>query len=340
MHLGAGMTTLPERPPSPDDLLPSVTAIEAAARRIAGVARQTPLRRSAALSRLVGGDVYLKLETEQVTGSFKLRGALNAIATLPEERRARGVVAASAGNHGLGVAYAARHVGVPATVFVPASAPAVKKGGIAAFGASVDDASHDYDAAHRRALAHAQRTGAAYVDPCAGDALLAGQGTVALEVLGALPDVSTLLVPVGGAGLIGGIGALVRARAARARVVGVQSTQTAAMARSLRAGHVVEIPSVPTLADGLAGQIDDYALAIGRAVIAEMVTVTEDAIADAIAWLSCEERLTVEGAGAVTTAALLGAHVRTSAGPVVAVVSGGNIDPARHAEIARRAARG
>ena len=245
--------------------------VHLAAVRIAPHVRGTPLVRSEALSVCAGGDVYLKLENEQVTGSFKLRGALNVLATLPSDVSARGVVASSAGNHGLGVAFAARTFGVPAVVFVPSGAPEVKKSGIRALGATLDDSEPDYDAAMRAAKAFGALHGCTFINPCLGDALIAGQGTVALEILRALPELSTLVVCVGGGGLLGGCASLLRREAPRVRIVGAQGVHTAAMAKSIAAKRVVEIPSVPTLADGLAGQIDEEALDIGMHGLDEIV---------------------------------------------------------------------
>jgi threonine dehydratase len=305
----------------------------AAARRLAGVARETPLVHSPALSERAGGDVYLKMENEQVTGSFKLRGAYNALATLPAEARARGVVASSAGNHGLGVAWAAQALGIRATIFVPSTAPRVKRDGIAALGASVDDSQPDYDAAMDAAKAHAARLGAPYINPCLGDMLLAGQGTVALEILAAMPDVASLVVPVGGGGLLGGTGSLVRRAAPEVRILGAQSDRTQAMSESLAAERVVPVPVEPTLADGLAGQIDEEALDIGRAALDAIARVSEEAIGAAIAWLARTHGARVEGAGAVGVAAIreraFGGALRF---PAVAIVSGGNIDAVRHEE--------
>jgi threonine dehydratase len=316
--------------------LPSPDAVRAAAARITGLVQRTPLARSAALSALAGGDVYLKREDTQITGSFKARGAFNAVAQLSAEDRARGVVASSAGNHGLGVAQAARHFGVPATIYVPADAPQVKKRGIATLGALVDDGEADYDLAMVAAKRHAAEHGQLYINPCLGDALLAGQGTVALEILDELPDVGTVVVCVGGGGLLGGVGGYLRGAAPGVRIVGAQSERTAAMSRSLAAGRVVEIESLPTLADGLAGQIDDTALAIGQAALDDIVTLTEDEIAQAIAWLARQEGVTAEGAGVVAVAALLHGKTRSLPTPIVAIVSGGNIDADRLAGIMER----
>jgi len=296
---------------------------------------RTPLVASPALSARAGVDVRLKCENLQRTGSFKLRGATNALAALTDAERARGVVASSAGNHGLGVAYAARTLGVQARIFVPASAPEVKRRGIAALGAEVDDTKAHYDAAHHAAEEYARVHGLTFVNPCAGETLLAGQGTVALEIIEELPTVRTFVVPVGGGGLVGGMAALVRAVLPHARIVGVQSEATNAMAASLAAGRRVDVAVVPTLADGLAGQIDDEGFAIGRTAIDTMLTVSESEIVDAIRWLAQEHELRAEGSGAVATAALLHGRVPGLRGPAVAIVSGGNVDDARWDTIAR-----
>jgi len=313
--------------------VPSADAVRAAATRIADVAVRTPLRYSAALSAVAGGDVWLKLETEQVTGSFKLRGAYNALAQLPAEARARGVVASSAGNHGLGLAYAAQSLGIAATLFVPSTAPAVKRDGIAALGATVDAREPDYDAAMVRARAFAEQQAATFVHPCLGHDLLAGQGTVALEVMEALPTTATLLTCVGGGGLLGGIAGYLREAHPSVRIIGAQTERTNAMAVALEAGHLVEIPSQPTLADGLAGQIDDDALAIGRFGLDHIVVLSESQTADAIRWLWREEGLRVEGSGAVTVGALLSGQAQGVAFPAVCVVSGRNIDDDRFAAV-------
>ena len=307
----------------------------AAARRIAGLVRRTPLRHSPHLSALAGGDVYLKLEHEQLTGSFKLRGAFNALGVLPEAERTRGVVASSAGNHGLGVAKAAQHFGIPATIFVPRTAPDVKKRGIAALGATVDEESADYDVAMVRAKAFAAERGARYINPCLGDPLLAGQGTVGLEIIEERPETASIVLPVGGGGLLGGVASIVRRVAPEIRLIGAQSMNTAAMARSLEAARVVEIPSVPTLADGLAGQIDAEALDIGQRGLDEMVVLAEREIAEAIAWLARFESAVVEGSGAVGVGALLQRKATALRTPAVVVVSGGNIDPAVHERVLR-----
>lgn len=310
-------------------MLPPATDILAAASLLRGVIKRTPLVHSPALSARAGVEVHLKCEQLQRTGSFKIRGAYNVLATLPTEARVRGVVASSAGNHGLGIAHAAKALGIRARIFVPATAPRVKRDGIVALGAEVDASQPDYDAAHRGAEEYAREHDMTFVNPCSGDALLAGQGTVGLEILEELPRAMTMVVPVGGGGLVGGIAALVRRVAPAIRIVGAQSARTNAMAASLAAGHRVDVAVPPTLADGLAGQIDDEGFEIGRASLDEIQTVTEQEIAAAIAWLSHEHDLRVEGSGAVGVAALLHGRIQTLVSPVAVVLSGGNIDDLR-----------
>ena len=307
----------------------------AAADRIRPLIKRTPLVKSNALSEIAGGSVYLKLENAQTTGSFKLRGALNVLATLSPEVRRLGVVASSAGNHGLGVAYAAKHFNTPARIFVPSGAPQVKRDGITALGATIDTSQPHYDAAMDAAKAFAAEHGATFINPCLGDMLLAGQGTVALEILGDLPDLAALVLNVGGGGLLGGCATLVRAVAPGVRIAGAQSEHTAAMSRSLAAGHIVEIENVQTLADGLAGQIDEEAFDIGRHGLDEIVTLTEGEIAETIAFLWREHGQRVEGAGACAAGAVWKRKLASLPTPAAVVVSGGNIDDAKLEAILR-----
>jgi len=305
------------------------TDVLAAGERLRNHVRRTPLTRCPELSEIAGGDVYLKLENEQLTGSFKLRGAMNVLATLPPSARARGVVAASAGNHGLGVAYAAKQIGVHATVFLPRSAPTVKRQGIRDLGATIDATQPHYDAALAAAMKFAEMQGATFINPCLGDTLLAGQGTVALEIVSELPTLAALVVPVGGGGLLGGCASLLRRVAPNARIIGAQSTNTAAMAKSLAAGHIVEVEYLDTLADGLAGQIDAYALDIGVHALDHIVTPSEDDIGRAVVWLADRGQGRVEGSGAVGVAAVLHDQIAELPTPAAVIVSGGNIDPVR-----------
>ena len=314
-------------------ILPTPAEIRAADRKIAPHIRRTALRRSDSLSDFLGGDVWLKLECEQLTGSFKIRGATNVLGSFDEFARARGVVTASAGNHGLGIAAAAMKFGVTATVFAPHTAPAVKIAGIRALGASVDTSAATYDAAEALARADAQRTGATFVSPCCGRLLLAGQGTVALEVLEELILLRTVIVCVGGGGLVAGMAGMMHVEAPHARMIGAQSERTNAMALALASGLPTTIPDAPTLADGLAGQADAEMLAQGQAALQSIAVVREQDIASAIAFLWIEEGLRVEGAGAVGVAAALAGLVPKLEFPAVIVVSGRNIDEARHRDI-------
>jgi threonine dehydratase len=310
-------------------ILPTAADVRAAASRIGPEIFRTELRHSATLSAFLGGDVYLKLECEQRTDSFKFRGALNVLMQFTPAQRAAGVVVSSAGNHGLGIAAAAKKLGIAATVFVPTTSPAVKKEKIASYGARVDDTAAHYDDAERLARAHALHAGAVFVSPCTGRELLAGQGTVGFEILENLPDLATMIVCVGGGGLVGGIGGYLRDAAPTVRIVGAQSELTNAMARALQSGKATDIPDLPTLADGLAGLVDDEMLAQGKAAMDSMVVVTESSIADAIAFLWMEEGVRVEGAGAVGVAALISSRPAEWKFPIAVTVSGGNIDDSR-----------
>jgi threonine dehydratase len=307
-------------------------AVRRAAQRIAPHIKRTPLLRSASLSSLARGDVYLKLENQQTTGSFKLRGAINALANLPSEKRARGVVASSAGNHGMGVAYAGKTLGISAKIYVPRTAPEVKKNGIRELGAELDDSAPDYDAAMVEAKKFGQDTGREFINPCLGDELIAGQGTVALEIIEDLPRLKSLVVNVGGGGLLGGCASLLREEKPLVRIYGAQSVNTAAMSRSLSAQRVVDIENLPTLADGLAGQIDEDAFDIGRHGLDDIVALPEEDIARAIAWFAGQHGARVEGAGACGVAAILSGRLKPET-PCAVVVSGGNIDERTWSEI-------
>ena len=306
----------------------------AAGDRLRSFIKRTPLVESRALSEIAAGPVFLKLENRQTTGSFKLRGAFNVLSTLDADARARGVVASSAGNHGLGVAYAAKHLGIRATIFVPSTAPSVKRDGIAALGATLDTSQPHYDAAMAAALAFAAERGATFVNPCAGEKLYAGQGTIALEILGEIPDLATLVMSVGGGGLVGGCASLVRAVSPATRIVGAQSENTAAMSLSLAEGRVVEIDNLPTIADGLAGQIDDEGLEIGQHALDGIVTLTENEIARTIAWTWSEHGERIEGAGACGVGAVWLRKLDHISTPAAIIVSGGNIDDAKFEKIA------
>ena len=304
---------------------PTLDEIRAAQQRIADTAHRTPAERSDALSAEAGCDIFLKLECWQRTRSFKLRGAYNAIAGLTDAERARGIVTASAGNHGQAVAFAARATGARATIFVPRTAPAVKKERIRGFGAELRDDPADYDAAELAAQAEAERSGRVFVHPYSDPAVVAGQGTVALELLEDPGALDVVIVPVGGGGLISGIARALRELSPRTRVIGVQSEETRAMYESLRAGHLVDVEITPTLADGLAGCTDAISVQRVRALVDDVVLVSEAAIADAIRVLYARDGVVAEGSGAVGVAAVRSGAIDIS-GRVAIVVTGGNID--------------
>jgi threonine dehydratase len=301
----------------------SLTDVLAARTRIAGHVIRSPVERSTWLSEVAGADVYLKLESYQRTGSFKVRGAFNAVASLTAGERARGLATASAGNHGQAVALAASRFGARATIFLPRSAPDAKKSRIRAFGAVLNDAFDSYDDAEDAALRWAADHGATFVHAFSDPAVVAGQGTVAAEILEDVPAVRTVIVPVGGGGLIAGMGSVLKASGVR--VVGVQSDHTPNVHAALAAGHLVDCPVVPTLADGLAGRTDAISVERVACVADDVLLVPEAALAPAIRDLFNREGVVAEGAGVVAVAALLSNLVRID-GPVVAVISGRNLD--------------
>jgi threonine dehydratase len=313
--------------------LPTPADVLDAAERLHGRVRATPLERSAWLSEVVGREVWIKHEGAQRTGSFKLRGAINALSMAGPTAREHGVVTASAGNHGLGMACAAGELGVRATVFVPARAAAVKRDRIAAYGARLELVDGGYDAAHRAASDFAAESGALYVHAFSDPAVVAGQGTVGVEIARALPEVATLLVPVGGGGLIGGVGLAAQELAPRARVIGVQTPATSAVHDSLAAGHVVPAPTVPTLCEGLAGDTDEASVRLAREVVDGMVLVPEQAIPAAMRALFTREGVVAEPSGAVAVAALLAGLVEAAPEPVVVVVTGSNVDAGLFARV-------
>jgi threonine dehydratase len=308
--------------------------ILAARRRVAGIAAATALERSHALSALCGAEVYLKLECAQITGSFKLRGATNALLV---ERQAgnSACVACSAGNHALGLAYAAAHTGANLVVVLPATASPAK---IAALRAIQAEAGADmlrvvlfgdsYDQAEAEALRIAQTEGRRFVSPYNHPGVIAGQGTLGIEILEQLPEAELLLVPVGGGGLISGVALWAKSVNPAIRVVGVQPAVSAVMAASLTAGRIVALPDAPSLADGLAGSIetDTITLALMKRLVDEVLLVSEQEIAGAMRWLLDEHHLVVEGSGAVGVAALLNGRLPAIAGRrVVTILSGRNV---------------
>ena len=306
-----------------------------ARQRIRGLVRQTPLEHSPSLSALLGAPVYLKLESQQITGSFKLRGASNAIAQLDDARKARGVVAASTGNHGRALAHAARVLGVPATICLSQLVPANKVEAIRALGAEVRIVGNSQDDAQAEAERIAREQGAALLPPFDHPQIIAGQGTLGLEILEQLPQVRQVLVPLSGGGLFGGVAVALKVADPSIRLHGISMRRGAAMAASLEAGQPVEVEELPTLADSLGGGIgldNRYTFALARAHCDELHLLDEPAIAAGIRHAYREERQVVEGAAAVGIAALLEGRI-SAEGPVVVVVSGRNIAIEQHQRI-------
>ena len=301
--------------------------IHAARRLLAGVARTTPMEGLRGLSAQVGGPVLLKCENLQRTGSFKIRGAYVRIARLTPAERSRGVVAASAGNHAQGVALAASLLGCRSTVFMPHAAPLPKVAATTAYGAAVRHAGHTVDQALVAARAFADETGAVLIHPFDHADVIAGQGTVGLEILEQRPDVRTVVVCTGGGGLVAGIAAAVKALRPDVRVVAAQARGAASFPGSLAAGRPVPLEAMATMADGIAvGCPGELTFAMVRDLVDDVVTVDEEALSRAL--LLCLERakLVVEPAGAAGLAAVM-EHPTAFEAPVVAVLSGGNIDP-------------
>jgi threonine dehydratase len=301
--------------------------VEAAAELLAGVVRHTPLEHSRALADRVGGPVWLKCENLQRAGSFKIRGAYTRIARLTDAERARGVVAASAGNHAQGVALAARQLGCEAIVFMPESAPLPKVAATRGYGADVRLGGPTLTEAMLAATAFAEQTGSVFIHPFDHPDVIAGQGTVGLELLEQCPDVATVVVCTGGGGLVSGIAAAVRSRRPEVRVVAVQAAGAAAFPASLAASRPVRLPSMATMADGIAvAAPGDLTLAHVAALVDEVRTVSEHDLSRALLFCLERAKLVVEPAGVAAVAAVL-ADPAAFRPPVVAVVSGGNIDP-------------
>ncbi|MEV0687726.1 threonine ammonia-lyase [Nocardia sp. NPDC050378] len=302
--------------------------VEAAARVVGAVVRRTPVVGSRVLSERAGVPVWLKCENLQRTGSFKPRGAYNRIANLSPAQRARGVVAASAGNHAQGVAWSAAELGITSTVFMPIGASLPKLVATRAYGAEVHQVGETIDESLVAAKEFAERTGATLIHPFDHPDIVAGQASVALEILEQVPEVRTVVVPTGGGGLLAGVAIAMNHCAPQVGVVGVQAAEAAAWPDSLRAGTPMRASRMSTMADGIAVGMPG-AVPFGHVskLVSRIVTVDEESLSKAL--LLCLERakLIVEPAGAAGVAALLGTELRDLPGPIVVILSGGNIDP-------------
>jgi len=301
---------------------------EKAAQRLKKVAHRTPLAYAPALSEKSGFSVYLKKDNLQITGSFKLRGAFNKIANLMESEDIKGVVAASAGNHAQGVALSAQHFGIEATIFMPESTPLTKVQGVASYGANVVLKGLNYDEAYSYAVEYAKEQGHSFVHPFADEDVMAGQGTIALEIFQEIDDFDAIIVPVGGGGLISGIAKLAKELNPNIKIIGVAASGAPAMVESYRLKKAVNTKSVKTIADGIAVKnTSEVTLDYILKYVDEMELVCDDEIASAILFLLEKQKLLVEGAGAVGVAALMHKKVVLPKDAKVCVVlSGGNID--------------
>ncbi|HWD09807.1 MAG TPA: threonine ammonia-lyase [Actinomycetota bacterium] len=305
----------------------SLDDVRQAAKRLEEVCLTTPVWPSRILSRMAGGSTWLKCENLQRTGSFKIRGAYNRIARLTPEQRSRGVVAASAGNHAQGVALGASLLGVHSTVFMPAGAPLPKVEATRKYGANVVLGGLVYDEAYADAVKFAEEHGAVMVHPFDHPDVIAGQGTIALELFEQVPDVRTIVVPIGGGGLVSGIAAAARALRPDIRIIGAEPAGAATLRRSLDAGQVITLPELSTMADGLAAKrAGDLTFEYVRQLVDDVVLVTEEEIARALLLMTERARLLLEPAAGVAVAAVMTQRSPMTF-PAVVIGSGGNIDP-------------
>ncbi len=289
---------------------PTLPDIEEARKRLSGIADATPIFLSETFSRRVGREVRLKAENLQRTGSFKVRGAVNKLSTLSAAERAAGVVAASAGNHGQAVAWAARELGIPATIYVPQDAPMAKVDACKNYGATTVMTGAYFEDALEASVRHVEEKGGTFIHPYEDQLVIAGQGTIGLELAEQVPDVETVLIPVGGGGLAVGVATALRALAPHVRLVGIQAGLEG---YTIADGILVKVPS-------------DFTMPLLEELLDDMVAVTDEEISEAIVLLLERAKLTVEGAGAVGVAALLAGKAGGGTGTAVPILSGGNID--------------
>nr|WP_321982366.1 hydroxyectoine utilization dehydratase EutB [uncultured Cohaesibacter sp.] len=327
--------TRPHQVPSPDTFqsLPiSLSDILQAQRRIAPHVVQTPMRHSQTLSEKTGGDIHLKMEHRQHTGSFKLRGATNAVLSLTDEQKAKGIAAVSTGNHGRGLAFAARNAGVRCVIAMSELVPQNKRDGIAALGAEVVIHGRSQDEAQQAVDRMVAEDGMATIPPFDHADVIAGQGTLGLEILQDLADIDTVLVQLSGGGLISGVAAAIKGISPKTRIIGISMQRGAAMHASLEAGKPVQVEELPTLADSLGGGIgleNRYTFAMTKALVDEVILLSEEEIAEGVRHAYWQEEEILEGAGAVGISALLTGKIEAP-GRCVAILSGRNIDMSMH----------
>ena len=306
----------------------SLQDIKNAQKAVAPFIKATPLTRSVFLSDLCSGEVFLKLENLQVTNSFKVRGAVNKLLNLSRREKSLGIITASAGNHGQAVAYAAQKLGFPAKIVVPKTTPHVKVNGIKKYGADLVLFGENYDEAEQHAKDLAKKDGCAFISPYDDKLIIAGHGTAGLEIVEALPNVETVIVPVGGGGLISGVSIAVKSINPNAELVGVQSEASPVMYESLKAGKIVSPRKTKTIAEGLSGGIEKGSLTfeIARTCIDRMLLVKEATIRRAVYLLWTLEKQRAEGSGAAAIAPILEDNSLFKGKTVVCVITGGNID--------------
>ena len=312
----------------------NIEKINEAKKRLNGIIRATPIAYAPILSKKHKADIYLKKENLQLTGSFKLRGAFNKIATLSDQERAKGVVAASAGNHAQGVAYSSKHFNCNATIIMPDATPLTKVSGVKSYGAEVILHGSNYDESYKYAMQYASDNDKSFVHPFADDEVIAGQGTIAVEIFEEIENVDIMIVPIGGGGLISGIATAAKTLNPNLKIIGVVASGAPAMKESFKAKTPIDSLSVKTIADGIAvrdttPKMLDYVLDL----VDEIVEVEDNEIASAILFLLEQHKLVVEGAGAVGTAAIMHNKINVEGKTVVLPLSGGNIDVTMLAQI-------
>lgn len=312
--------------------------IKKAQENIKGVSRRTPMFHTSTFSNLCGCNLYLKCENKQKTGAFKLRGAYNKLVNLTEEEKQKGVIASSAGNHAQGVAYAATSFGVKATIVMPVTAPQAKVNATKGYGADVIQAGQVYDECYAKAVEVQKETGATFLHPFNDLDVMAGQGTIGLEILEDLPEMDVIIVPIGGGGLIAGIATAAKAIKPSIKIIGVQPEIVASTKASMEKGEVVTLPGAKSLADGISVSTPGTeCFKYIQKYVDEVVTVSEDEIAYGMFSLMERNKLIVEGAGASAIASLLAGKVKGIEGKnVVCIVSGGNVDIATVSKIIER----
>jgi threonine dehydratase len=309
------------------EIMITLNNIKEARKNLENIAVNTPIAKAPILSKELNAEIFLKKENLQLTGSFKLRGAFNKVATLTKEQKDAGVVAASAGNHAQGLAYAAQYFSCEATIFMPEATPLTKVSGVKSYGANVILIGENFDEAYEAATKFAKENNKEFIHPFADDEVIAGQGTISLEILEELKDLEQIIVPIGGGGLISGIAIAAKAINPNIKIIGVVASGARGMKDSFEARMPIDSVTVRTIADGIAVRdVTPKLLDIILEYVDEIVEVTDNETANAILFLLEKHKLVVEGAGAVATAALMHKKIDVKNSKVCAIVSGGNID--------------